>query len=92
MDERDVGYDILDFVGLQMSYEVPLDIGWQDLVFISHLEGLVFAEISLSCIVGLLNHAGWLGFGHSDKTYTLRNKRAYVLDILCDVSHDMLIC
>ena len=52
LDERRVGNHVLDLVGLQMAYEVPLDVGWERLGLGLQLQGTVLAETALPGLVG----------------------------------------
>lgn len=67
VDERDVGDNVLDFIGLEVSDEMPLDVLGELGMLVAHFEGFVFAEEALPKVVGVGYHLDGLGLGYGDK-------------------------
>ena len=77
-------YDVFDFVCLQMSDEMPVDVLWQNLVFVAHLERMVLAEYTLSGFVSLLYVLHRLRLRHRHQNDSLRNRFSYFFQIFLD--------
>ena len=62
-----IGGNVFDFVGLQMTDKVPLDILRQHLVFGLHLLGLVLSEQPLALVIQHLDILHRFGFGDGNQ-------------------------
>ena len=64
-----------DFVGLQVTNEVPLDVLRQDFVLVAHLLGVVLSKGTLTGIVGFLQVADRLGLADGHQGHALWYRR-----------------
>ena len=67
VNEVDIWHDVLHFVRLQVSDEVPLNVIGQGSTLGLQFLHVTFAEDSLPAIVGLTYHIGWMKLTHSHK-------------------------
>jgi len=63
VNEVHEGRDVFDFISLQVSDEMPTDIGWQLGLFIAKLLYVVLPEIALSGLVEFQYILNGFGFG-----------------------------
>jgi hypothetical protein len=91
VDERDEGDDVFDFIGLQVTDEVPLYVLRQGFVLVAHLEGMVFAENALTGIVGFLQVADRLGLADRHQSHRLGQRRSYFFKVFFNHGEDDLM-
>lgn len=79
MDEAHERRDVLHFVRLQMTNEVPFDVLWQCSFLANKFLHMAFAKNSLSGIVRLLQLFLWMVFTNGTKGYTLSERSLYAV-------------
>ena len=72
MYECDKRCDIFDFVGLQVSDEVPVDVGGQECLLSRKFLNTAFSEVTLPGVVCFANVGYGVVFGDGNELYALR--------------------
>ena len=68
MNQGDERSDIFYLIGLEMTYEMPMNIFRKFLMLVAHFKSLVLAEHTLTSVVSFLQIRNWLCFRYCDKS------------------------